>query len=223
LDAELSLTAPLCATERGDGAKRRQILTGAREVFLGQGFDAASMGEIARKSGVSKGTLYVYFDSKEQLFEAIAEEECLSQAGLVFSLDQNDHDVDAVLTRLGIAYLRFLCRPSAMPPLRTVISISERMPEIGRKFYESGIAKGIATLSRYLDRQVAAGVLTIDDCELAAGQFLDSCSSTVFKPLLFNFAGPPADERIRYVIGVAVRTFLAAYRPLKPAPMQRQA
>ena len=50
------------------------------EVFLAQGFDAASMGEIARKAGVSKGTLYVYFDSKERLFEAIAHEECGAQA-----------------------------------------------------------------------------------------------------------------------------------------------
>ena len=46
----------------------------------------------------------------------------------------------------------------------------------------------------------------------AAAQFLDACQSTVFKPLLFNFAGPPSNERISYVIGIAVRTFLAAYR-----------
>ena len=53
-----------------DGAKRRQIMDGASAVFLAQGFDAASMGEIARAAGVSKGTLYVYFENKEQLFEA---------------------------------------------------------------------------------------------------------------------------------------------------------
>jgi AcrR family transcriptional regulator len=49
--------------DRQDGTKRRQIMDGAREVFLAQGFDGASMGEIARQAGVSKGTLYVYFDS----------------------------------------------------------------------------------------------------------------------------------------------------------------
>src|SRR5262245_59317728 len=66
--------------DRQDNAKRRQIIDGAREVFLAQGFDAASMGEIARQAGVSKGTLYVYFDSKEALFEATVEAECLVQA-----------------------------------------------------------------------------------------------------------------------------------------------
>jgi AcrR family transcriptional regulator len=84
----------------------RQIMDGAREVFLTQGFDAASMGEIARKAGVSKGTLYVYFDSKEALFEAIAQEACADQAKGVFAFDPEDHDVESVLTRLGRSFIK---------------------------------------------------------------------------------------------------------------------
>ena len=200
------------APERLDRAKCRQVLEGARAVFLAQGFDGASMGEIARRAGVSKGTLYVYFDSKEALFEAIFEEESRLQAEQVFALESSDHDVEAVLTRLGCAYVRFLCRPGGLSPLRTVISISERMPAVGKRFYEAGPATGVARLRRYLEDQVAAGCLVIDDIELAAAQFLDSCQSTVFKPLLFNFGELPSDERIHHVVGTAVRTFLAAYR-----------
>jgi AcrR family transcriptional regulator len=96
---------------------------GAREAFLAQGFDATRMGEIARKAGVSKGTLYVYFDSKEQLFEAIAHEACAAQAEAVFSLDLADRNVEAVLTQLGQGFVKFLCRPGAMPPLRTAICL----------------------------------------------------------------------------------------------------
>src|SRR5499433_1052903 len=196
-----------------DSAKRRQIMDGARAVFLAQGFDAASMGEIARQAGVSKGTLYVYFDSKEALFEAIVEAECHAQAEQVFALDSNDHDVEAVLMRLGGAFVRFICRPGGQSSLRTVISISERMPVIGKQFYETGPATGIARLSRYLEDQVAAGYLAIADVEVAAAQFLDSCQSTMFKPLMFNFGGPPTEERINHVVGIAVRTFLSAYAP----------
>src|SRR3954466_12165830 len=112
--------APPVDFETADNAKRRQIMEGARAVFLAQGFDAASMGEIARKAGVSKGTLYVYFDSKERLFEAIVEDERAGQAEQVFALDSTDRDVSAVLTRLGAAYVRFLCQPTAISPLRTV-------------------------------------------------------------------------------------------------------
>jgi AcrR family transcriptional regulator len=192
-------------------AKRRQIIEGARELFLAQGFDAASMDAIARKAGVSKGTLYVYFDSKEHLFEAIVEDERGAQAEQIFSLDPENHDVEAVLSGLGTAYARFLCQPAAASALRTVIAIAERMPELGRKFYEFGPKCGIERLAAYLQAQCEAGVLAIDDCELAAAQFLDSCQSTMFKPVMF--AGiAPTEERIQHVIATAVRTFLKAYK-----------
>jgi AcrR family transcriptional regulator len=205
-----TLTMPVAAADAPDSLKRRQIIEGARTVFLAQGFDAASMGEIARKAGVSKGTLYVYFASKEELFEAIAEEQCGFQAERVFELDPADHDVAAVMTRLGIAFTHYLCHRSTSP-IRTVIAIADRMPEVGRQFYESGPAVGIAKLAAYLRAQNEAGVLDVADCEIAAGQFLESCLAGTFKPVLFNFAPPPPDERIAYVVGIAVRTFMKAY------------
>lgn len=198
--------------ESGDSAKRRQIVDGAREAFLALGFDAASMGEIARRAGVSKGTLYSYFDSKEALFEAIAHEQCRVQAEHVFVFDHAERDVEAALTRVGTAFAGFLCQPARISALRTVIGISERMPEIGRQFYESGPLMGIARLTEYLDVQVAAGLLEIEDTEIAAAQFLESCVVTLFKPMMFGAAGAPSEARIDRVVGIAVRTFLAAYR-----------
>ena len=192
-------------------AKRRQIIEGARALFLAQGFDAASMDAIARKAGVSKGTLYVYFDSKEQLFEAIVEDERGAQAEQIFALDAANRDVEGVLTGLGVAYARFLCQPAAASALRTVIAIAERMPELGRKFYEFGPKCGMERLAAYLTAQCEAGVLAVEDRELAAAQFLDSCQSTMFKPVMFGSGAAPTDERIAHVVGTAVRTFLAAY------------
>ena len=196
-----------------DSAKRRQILEGARTIFMAQGFDASSMGEIAKAAGVSKGTLYVYFQNKEQLFGAIVRHECKGQAEGIFTFDADDHDVEAVLTRLGNSYVHFLCRPGSASPLRTVIAIAERMPEIGRTFYETGPERGIKAVAAYLDAQNKAGLLNVPDTEVAAAQFMDACQSTLFKPVLFNFAPVPSDERIAHVVGIAVRTFLAAYRP----------
>jgi AcrR family transcriptional regulator len=192
-------------------AKRRQIMEGARAVFLGQGFDAASMGEIARAAGVSKGTLYVYFENKEQLFEAIVHEECAAQAEHIFRLDTEDHDVAAVLTRLGQQYVAFTCRVAATSPVRTVIAIADRMPEIGRHFYETGPGLGVKALQAYLEAQVEAGVLAIEDCHVAAAQFMECCQAPVFKPVIFNVAPPPSAERIAYVVAIAVRMFMAAY------------
>jgi AcrR family transcriptional regulator len=193
-------------------AKRRQIMDGARLVFLEQGFDAASMGEIARKAGVSKGTLYVYFKSKEDLFEAIFEEESAAQVERIFSLDPDDHNVEDVLITLGRGYAKYLCQPDRLSPLRTVLSIATRMPELGERFYIAGPLTGIRRVRTYLEAQITAGILEIEDPEVAAAQLLDTFQSTLFKPMMFSNAGPPADERIDHVVRIAVRTFLAAYR-----------
>jgi AcrR family transcriptional regulator len=195
-----------------DSAKRRQIVEGARSVFLARGFDAASMADIAKEAGVSKGTLYVYFTNKEQLFAEIVKLECATHAEGAFELDPRNPDVETALIRLGINFVGFLCTPEKAASLRVVIAIAERKPEIGKVFYETGPALGIERLRDYLEAQVKAGVLKIEDCKIAASQFLDSCQSMLFKPVLFNFGPPPAPDQVRRVVTIAVRTFLAAYR-----------
>jgi AcrR family transcriptional regulator len=199
-----------------DNVKRRRIIEGARAAFLEQGFDAASMNDIARIAGVSKGTLYVYFQNKEQLFQAICSEECLSQAEGLFNFDADDSDVETTLTRIGIDFVTLVCRPEKASSARTVIAIAERMPEIGRAYYETGPARGIALLSDYLKKKVKKRILAIDDCEVVAAQLIEALLAPLFKPVLFNFGKPPTQERIRYVVGIAVRAFLAAYRAQKP-------
>jgi AcrR family transcriptional regulator len=215
MNDQATLHRPAQTATEDDSAKRRQIIDGARNVFLAQGFDAASMNDIARAAGVSKGTLYVYFNNKEELFEAIVEEECDAQAEGIFDLNPNDHDVEAVLTRLGIAYVKFLCRPEKASAVRTVIAIADRMPEIGKRFYESGPAAGIAHLAAYIDAQVEAGVLQVEDSGIAAAQFMESTHAMLFKPIVFNFAPAPGDEQVERSVRIAVTVFLAAYRVAK--------
>ena len=199
------------SSESEENAKRRQIIAGARAVFLSQGFDAASISEIAKAAGVSKGTLYVYFKDKDELFKAIIEIESVSQAEAIFKFDAADADVESTLTRAGVAFVQKLCDPDRHSSIRAVTAIADRMPSIGRMFYETGPAVGVAKMREYLEAQVVAGRLDISDCEVAAAQLLDSYHSTLFKPMFFNFAPPPPLARIEYVVGRAVKTFMAAY------------
>jgi AcrR family transcriptional regulator len=209
MTTRLTLEHP--TSEAEGNAKRRQIIAGAQAIFFAQGFDAASMGDIARAASVSKGTLYTYFEGKDELFRAIVEIESVRQAETIFELNAADREVEGALTRVGVAYVQKLCQPDRHSPVRAVIAIANRMPSIGRMFYEAGPATGITKLREYLEAQVAAGHLEIQDCEIAAAQFIDSCHSMVFKPTLFNFAPPPPLERIQYVVSRAVKTFMAAY------------
>jgi AcrR family transcriptional regulator len=194
-----------------DSSKRRQILGGARKVFMNLGFDGASMGEIARSAGVSKGTLYVYFADKNRLFEAIVEEETLEQGKTAFNFDPA-RDVTTTLMDFGQAYIQMLCRPGGGSATRTVMAIAERMPEVGRRFYNNVVALTIARLAAYLDAHVTAGDLEIGDCQLAATQFMQMCQASLFMPFIFQAAPAPSAQRIAQVVESATRIFLAGYQ-----------
>jgi AcrR family transcriptional regulator len=194
-----------------DTSKRRQILDGARKVFMDLGFDGASMNEIARSAGVSKGTLYVYFADKNRLFEAIVAEETLERDKVIFDFDPGC-DVETTLRKFGQAYISLQCRPGGGSSVRTVMAIAERMPEVGRRFYENVLAKTINRLADYLKLHVRPGDLAIDDCQLAASQFIQMCQATLFLPYVFQAAPAPSADRIAQVVDSATRMFLAAYR-----------
>jgi len=194
-----------------DSSKRRQILDGARKVFMDLGFDAASMNEIARSAGVSKGTLYVYFADKNRLFEAILEDEALAQGKVAFNFDSS-RDPETTLREFGRSYMALLCRPGGGSWIRTVMAIAERMPDVGRRYYANVLEKLVDHLADYLRAHVASGDLAIDDCRLAASQFMEVCKASLFLPFVFQAAPAPSAERIAEVVDSATRMFLAAYR-----------
>ncbi|MGX1320455.1 AcrR family transcriptional regulator [Bradyrhizobium sp. USDA 377] len=194
-----------------DSSKRRQILDGARKVFMDLGFDGASMGEIARAAQVSKGTLYVYFADKCALFEAILEQEALQHGQVVFNFDPA-RDAETTLKEFGRAYIHLLCRPGGGSAIRTVMAIAERMPDVGRRYYARVLDKTINRLSDYLKIHVASGDLKIGDCDLAASQFMELCKASLFLPFVFQAAPAPSEERMTEVVDSAVRMFLAAYQ-----------
>jgi AcrR family transcriptional regulator len=197
-------------TTTEEASKRRQILEGARKMFMDLGFDGASMGEIARAAGVSKGTLYVYFADKCALFEAIVEEETVEQGKVAFDLDPA-RDVTTTLHEFGETYIAMICRPGGGSAIRTVMAIAERMPEVGKRFYERVLERNIDRLAVYLEAHVARGELAIDDCQLAASQFMLMCQASLFLPFIFQAAPAPSPDRIKDVVESAVRMFQAAY------------
>jgi AcrR family transcriptional regulator len=196
-----------------DSAKRRQIIEGARSVFLSQGFDRASMDEIARAAGVSKGTLYVYFSNKQRLFEDLIVEDRRAQAEQIVDVDLADPDVGSVLTRFGISLCEMMQRPQTIALIRMVIAASGQFPAIGRTLYASGPGYGINRISAYFDAQSAKGGLSMPDTQLAAAQFLELCLCRILKPLLFSVSGPASRGRIETNVTSAVDMILSSYGP----------
>jgi AcrR family transcriptional regulator len=193
-----------------DPAKVRQILDGAREVFLNLGFDGASMGDIARAAGVSKGTLYVYFENKAELFSALIADE-RKHAKREFKLDPESPEVSADLRRYGRSLLAYISRPRNIQSVRTVIAIAEKFPKVGEDYYQDGPQRGLEYFRSYLEAQVAAGRLRIDDCAFAARQLQVLFHTGVINELLYGVRNTPDEAEIGRVVDEAVETFLARY------------
>lgn len=196
-----------------DPEKRHQILEGAHQVFTARGFDAASMSDIATAANVSKGTLYVYFEDKEHLFVALIEREREAQKRGAFEALDQDADPVRALANFGRCLVRMINCEFAVSAHRIVIGVAERMPDIGRSFYENGPMLGAGLIARHLERMIAEGKLApIADPELAAMQFLDLCQSSLTRPRLFNAVRrPPSEAEIAHVVNEAMAMFMARY------------
>jgi AcrR family transcriptional regulator len=199
------------ATQDG-GAKRRQVLDGARSVFLSDGFDGASMNDIAKVAGVSKGTLYVYFESKEALFEALIREDRKQQAEQLIPAEE-PRDARAFLGGYGRQLIELLTRPDLLAQSRMVISAIVKFPRFGEAFFDSGPRYGTRILASALEKLVRAGELEIDDLELAAQQFAGLCKGGVFHCAIFCGSEAVQPEDIERTVNGAVDVFMAAYGP----------
>jgi AcrR family transcriptional regulator len=195
-----------------DPVKRGQIIEGARRVFIEKGFEAASMNDITREAGVSKGTIYVYFANKEELFEALIEEE----RGTIFKnmydlLDRADN-LRETLVKYGKVLSLKITSAKVIQAQRTVIGVTDRMPELGARFYERGPKRGHDKMMAFLNAAIDRGLLRIDDVDLAAYQLTELCLSGLFRQCIFAYrTKAPGQDEIDHIVRSGVDMFLKAY------------
>lgn len=200
-----------------DPVKRGQILDGAKRVFMKMGYDAASMNDVTREAGVSKGTIYVYFQSKEELFAALIERaKGLFAESIRELLAQSPEPVEG-LRRFGHAFARQIFDSEMIPAMRILLGVVDRMPTLCQRFFAGSPTNARSVLKQYLDTHVAAGFFYIDDTELAASQYIELTVGSFFKGKLFNdISERPSDEEVSRVIESGLALFLAGYRRRHP-------
>ena len=200
-------------TARSD-AKRRAIIAVAREVFLSGGYAATSMSEIAAKLGGSKGTLYNYFRSKEELFVAFMNESCEDLLDFMDHLPETaeaDHSVRDDLIELGVAFLSSLTRDNFIAIHRLVVAETGRFPELGRLFYENGPARGVQRFTEYFERVIAAGRLPPNDPREVGQRLKDLILSDVYTRRLWGVLEPLSPAELRAHVTRSVDIFLMAF------------
>jgi TetR/AcrR family transcriptional regulator, mexJK operon transcriptional repressor len=198
-------------SETGESNKRSHIVKTAGKLFLERGFEGTSMGEIAAAGAGSKGTIYGYFRSKEELFVAFMSEEIKARANLTFEPLRDAEGPKKTLRALGRRLIRLLTDPTTSALFRVVVHEAPHFPDIGRMFNEVGPKAAKQRLADYFDLCIEQGKLEIEDVPMAVEQFIMLCHARIMQEFWFGLRGAPSDQEIDRTVNAAVSTFLAAY------------
>lgn len=204
--------AALAAKPRLDkDARREAILDVAQDVFLEDGYAGASMSEIASRLGGSKGTLYNYFRSKEELFSAFVERRCYWHQETIFGDAREDGDVAETLRGIAKSYLLATLSDTSVRVLRLIVAEAERAPEIGRSFYENGPKRGHERLGRMIAGWAKAGLLNVEDPLGAAQFFLGMSKGRLHMPRLLNHRPELTEAEAEFEADRAVSAFMRTF------------
>jgi TetR/AcrR family transcriptional regulator, mexJK operon transcriptional repressor len=146
-------------------AKRQRILNAALNVFSQHGYAATAMDAIAIAADVSKPTLYMYFGSKELLFEAIM---LAGRDEMLEPFDLSSNNMVADLLSFAWNYAGVVMKPQYLSLARLIIAEAQRFPAIGRAYQQAGPDRVLKGMINYLTIQKKNGRLTFADAELAA-------------------------------------------------------
>ena len=191
---------------------KQRVLEGAAFVFTQDGYEGASMARIAAHAGVSKGTLYNYFESKQALFVSYIEESCSLKLARLFENLTETEDIADTLHLLAERVLMLMLSQQGVDMYRLVVSIAPKFPELAETFFAAGAERGLAHMRAFLVRADDAGKLAVPDPQFAAEQFFALCQTRVCLRRRLNLSEDPP-EMIEQVVRGAVKMFLDSYGP----------
>ncbi|MFW6135554.1 MAG: TetR/AcrR family transcriptional regulator [Chloroflexota bacterium] len=205
--------------EREKRERRRSILQAAREMFFENGFHHATVDSVAERAEVSKGTVYLYFASKEALLAHLlleGLEELVSELEHAY-VTAADLPADQQLKALALAYLDFFDRDPRHFPFLMAMDRGRFQEAVPHDLYEEILEaslEGLTLAVRVVERGVQDGVFACADAEKAACVFwaaLNGVLQLMEHPLRREMVG--VDERVLYEASVD-----AVIRGLKVAP-----
>ena len=134
-------------------AKEQEVLDVATEYFLQHGYRGASINAMARSSGISKESIYRYFSSKQQLFEAVIGRELIEYRRSLHRLDATLRSMElrAALTTVAETILGIIATDRTQALRRLIFEEATRSPEVGRHYYKIGPEQAYSVLENVLE------------------------------------------------------------------------
>ena len=209
-------TAPnLSARTRSEIRTERvtnRLLDAASKFFMERGFEATSMGEIARYARASKETFYRHFPGKEDLFRAVVIRGAKLVAAELSAVLLTHETPEKALAAFGELFLDSMLSAGSISFHRIMMMERERFPELIQSLRAAGRERVRASLIRYLDEQVARGRLRKMDTAVGARQFLDLVAAEMIMAATRCGRPKPSKAQIRKRVKEAIDCFLRGYQ-----------
>lgn len=197
-------------------AKRSAVLAAAEKAFLGGGYDAVTMDDIAAASGVAKQTVYAYFGNKDGLFLHLVTSMTTTAGDRILAeppVIDGASDLAPALEALLSAQLELVLTPRLLRLRRLVISEVRRFPALAHALAEHGPHRAIRALSALLADLDARGIVAVSDPDVAASQLnWLVMGEPVNNAMLLGDGSVPSPQARALHVHRAVATFLRAYR-----------
>ena len=144
--------------QRRKDARPAEILDAALAVFAQKGFAATKLDDIAARAGITKGTIYLYFDSKQALFEALARQSVGAQIELVTAQLATFPGSSAELLRFVLSTMgRFAMTSDRVVLPRLVLAEAANFPKLAEFWRREIIERGIGLMSGIIQRGIERG------------------------------------------------------------------
>ena len=181
--------------QRRSEDRPREICAAALEVFAEKGFAAAKLDEIARRAGVSKGTLYLYFKDKQDLFRAVVRDAIAPNVEAITSAVSSLEAPVADNVRMFLA--GFAEREARLPVgavAKIVIGESRNFPELARVWHDEVASKAIGALAGFVERAQHRGEVRPGDPRLYAFSLIGPMVlGALWRATLVPAGGQPLD------------------------------
>src|SRR6266496_4252144 len=154
---------------RRKNARPEEIISAALEVFADRGFAATKLEDVARRAGVTKGTIYLYFENKEALFKAVVRETIVPVIAQGEALARSfTGSARELLEQLVREYWRLVGETALAGIPKLMMAEAATFPELTRFYYDEVVTRGHRLMAGVIERGIRNGEFRSVDVMLAA-------------------------------------------------------
>jgi AcrR family transcriptional regulator len=172
-----------------------EILAAALDVFADKGFAAAKLDDIARLAGISKGTLYLYFETKEEMFRAAVSTAFAADFEKMEAFASGFEGPTTQLFPIVLSHVAALAANSRLPAIaKMVIAESRNFPDLARIWHDDVVSRVLGTLTKSIARGQKRGELVSGDARLYAFSLVGPMvMALLFREVFAGTTGNPPD------------------------------